>query len=107
MTQLEGALAEPGQDFISGTGSVILQDGQTSVAIPVTILEVKVLAIFHFHLSFIKLNTSDQTVFSTTLCHDLSFHSSFLFSDYCIICGITMLTFFEEDDEMDISSQPV
>uniref|UniRef100_A0A3Q3J0J5 Adhesion G-protein coupled receptor V1 n=1 Tax=Monopterus albus TaxID=43700 RepID=A0A3Q3J0J5_MONAL len=39
LSQLEGALAEPGQDFISGTGSVILQDGQTSVAIPVTILE--------------------------------------------------------------------
>ncbi|KAM8885173.1 adhesion G-protein coupled receptor V1 [Spinachia spinachia] len=36
---VEGSLAEPGQDFISGTGSVILQDGQTSVAIPVTILE--------------------------------------------------------------------
>ncbi|XP_042344940.1 adhesion G-protein coupled receptor V1 [Plectropomus leopardus] len=39
MSQLEGALADPGQDFVSGTGSVILQDGQTSVAIPVTILE--------------------------------------------------------------------
>ncbi|XP_029296357.1 LOW QUALITY PROTEIN: adhesion G-protein coupled receptor V1 [Cottoperca gobio] len=39
MSQVEGALADPGQDFISGTGSVILQDGQTSVAIPVTILE--------------------------------------------------------------------
>ncbi|XP_031160888.2 adhesion G-protein coupled receptor V1 isoform X2 [Sander lucioperca] len=39
LSQVEGALAEPGKDFISGTGSVILQDGQTSVAIPVTILE--------------------------------------------------------------------
>uniref|UniRef100_A0A4W6G876 Adhesion G-protein coupled receptor V1 n=1 Tax=Lates calcarifer TaxID=8187 RepID=A0A4W6G876_LATCA len=39
LTQVEGALADPGQDFISGTGFVILQDGQTSVAIPVTILE--------------------------------------------------------------------
>uniref|UniRef100_UPI0037E7935A adhesion G-protein coupled receptor V1 n=1 Tax=Semicossyphus pulcher TaxID=241346 RepID=UPI0037E7935A len=39
LSQVEGALADPGQDFISGTGSVILQDGQTSVAIPVTILE--------------------------------------------------------------------
>ncbi|XP_040011455.1 adhesion G-protein coupled receptor V1 [Xiphias gladius] len=39
LSQLEGDLADPGQDFISGTGSVILQDGQTSVAIPVTILE--------------------------------------------------------------------
>lgn len=41
LSQIEGALADPGQDFISGTGSVILQDGQTSVAIPVTIMEVK------------------------------------------------------------------
>ncbi|XP_047184912.1 adhesion G-protein coupled receptor V1 [Scophthalmus maximus] len=39
LSQVEGALADPGQDFVSGTGSVILQDGQTSVAIPVTILE--------------------------------------------------------------------
>ncbi|XP_040899032.1 adhesion G-protein coupled receptor V1 [Toxotes jaculatrix] len=39
LTQVEGTLADPGQDFISGSGSVILQDGQTSVAIPVTILE--------------------------------------------------------------------
>uniref|UniRef100_A0A3B4V3U8 Adhesion G-protein coupled receptor V1 n=1 Tax=Seriola dumerili TaxID=41447 RepID=A0A3B4V3U8_SERDU len=31
LSQVEGALADPGQDFISGTGSVILQDGQTSV----------------------------------------------------------------------------
>lgn len=41
LSHIEGALADPGQDFISGTGSVILQDGQTSVAIPVTIMEVK------------------------------------------------------------------
>uniref|UniRef100_A0A3P8WCF8 Adhesion G-protein coupled receptor V1 n=1 Tax=Cynoglossus semilaevis TaxID=244447 RepID=A0A3P8WCF8_CYNSE len=39
LSKIEGALADPGQDFISGTGSVILQDGQTSVAIPVTILD--------------------------------------------------------------------
>ncbi|XP_068166577.1 adhesion G-protein coupled receptor V1 [Antennarius striatus] len=39
LSEVEGALANPGQDFISGSGSVILQDGQTSVAIPVTILE--------------------------------------------------------------------
>ncbi|XP_060927102.1 adhesion G-protein coupled receptor V1 [Limanda limanda] len=39
LSQVEGALADPGQDFISGAGSVILQDGQTSVGIPVTILE--------------------------------------------------------------------
>lgn len=41
LSHLEGALADPGLDFVSGTGSVILLDGQTSVAIPVTILEVK------------------------------------------------------------------
>lgn len=41
LSPLEGALAEPGLDFIAGAGSVILQDGQTSVAIPVTIMEVK------------------------------------------------------------------
>ncbi|XP_034025926.1 adhesion G-protein coupled receptor V1 isoform X1 [Thalassophryne amazonica] len=39
LTQVEGALAEPEQDFRSGSGSLILQDGQTSVAIPVIILE--------------------------------------------------------------------
>ncbi|XP_074526084.1 adhesion G-protein coupled receptor V1 [Halichoeres trimaculatus] len=39
LTQVEGALADPGQDFISGSGSVLLQAGQTSVSIPVTILE--------------------------------------------------------------------
>ncbi|XP_054629148.1 adhesion G-protein coupled receptor V1 isoform X2 [Dunckerocampus dactyliophorus] len=39
LSKVEGALAEPGQDFLAGSGSVILQEGQTSVAIPVTILE--------------------------------------------------------------------
>ncbi|XP_062238571.1 adhesion G-protein coupled receptor V1 [Platichthys flesus] len=39
LSQVEGALADPGQDFISGAGSLILQDGQTSIGIPVTILE--------------------------------------------------------------------
>lgn len=41
LSRIEGALAEPGLDFVSGSGSVILPDGQTSVAIPVTIIEVK------------------------------------------------------------------
>lgn len=41
LSHVEGALAEPGQDFVSGPGSVILEDGQTSVAIPVIILEVQ------------------------------------------------------------------
>ena len=47
LSQLEGTLADPEQDFISGSGSVILQDGQTSVAIPVTILEVKTMSDFY------------------------------------------------------------
>ncbi|KAF7200055.1 adhesion G-protein coupled receptor V1 isoform X2 [Nothobranchius furzeri] len=39
LSEVEGALAEPGQDFISGSGFVLLQEGQTSVCLPVTILE--------------------------------------------------------------------
>ncbi|KAM4746526.1 adhesion G-protein coupled receptor V1 isoform 2-T2 [Anableps anableps] len=39
LSEVEGALADPGQDFVSGTGFVILQEGQTSVPIPVTIME--------------------------------------------------------------------
>ncbi|XP_077417871.1 adhesion G-protein coupled receptor V1 isoform X3 [Vanacampus margaritifer] len=39
LSLVEGALADPGKDFLAGTGSLILQEGQTSVAIPVTILE--------------------------------------------------------------------
>lgn len=58
LSQVEGALAEPGQDFMSGTGYVILQEGQTSVAIPVTILEVKtVTAFYNAIFLFIKLDS--------------------------------------------------
>uniref|UniRef100_A0A8C5D7Y0 Adhesion G-protein coupled receptor V1 n=1 Tax=Gouania willdenowi TaxID=441366 RepID=A0A8C5D7Y0_GOUWI len=39
LVHTEGALAEPDQDFSSGTGYIILQEGQTSAGIPVTILE--------------------------------------------------------------------
>ncbi|XP_051923302.1 adhesion G-protein coupled receptor V1 [Hippocampus zosterae] len=39
LSQVEGALAEPGKDFLAETGSVILREGQASVAIPVTVLE--------------------------------------------------------------------
>lgn len=46
LSQVEGNLADPGQDFISGTGSVILQEGQTSVGIPVTILDVRIVSVF-------------------------------------------------------------
>ncbi|MBN3308256.1 GPR98 protein, partial [Amia calva] len=35
----EGALAEPGLDFLPQSGSVLLREGQTSVAIPITILD--------------------------------------------------------------------
>eukprot|EP00064_Thunnus_orientalis_P005520 superscaffoldBa00000542_g5534 len=56
LSQVEGALADPGQDFVSGTGFVILQDGQTSVAIPVTILEVKTVTVFYFFYSLIGLS---------------------------------------------------
>lgn len=52
LSQVEGALAEPGQDFVSGTGSVILQDGQTSVAIPVTILEVRAVNMINNYFLF-------------------------------------------------------
>lgn len=59
LSQVEGALAESGQDFISGTGYVILQEGQTSVAIPVTILEVKpVTASHNATFPFIKLDST-------------------------------------------------
>ncbi|KAL0979759.1 hypothetical protein UPYG_G00189270 [Umbra pygmaea] len=39
LSQVEGGLAEPGLDFLPAYGSVIMQDGQTSVAIPITILD--------------------------------------------------------------------
>lgn len=61
LSQVEGTLADPGQDFISGTGSVILQDGQTAVAIPVTILEVKTVAVsYSFICLSIKLDIYDD-----------------------------------------------
>lgn len=49
LSEIEGELAEPGQDFVAGTGSVILQDGQTSAAVPVTILEVMRSAFLPFY----------------------------------------------------------
>ncbi|XP_036383544.1 LOW QUALITY PROTEIN: adhesion G-protein coupled receptor V1 [Megalops cyprinoides] len=39
LTITEGALADPGQDYVSVCGSVLMQDGQTSVAIPIIILD--------------------------------------------------------------------
>uniref|UniRef100_A0A3B4AIJ3 Adhesion G protein-coupled receptor V1 n=1 Tax=Periophthalmus magnuspinnatus TaxID=409849 RepID=A0A3B4AIJ3_9GOBI len=46
LSQVEGNLADPGEDFIAESGFVILQDGETSVAIPVTILDVSIPAYF-------------------------------------------------------------
>lgn len=55
LSQVEGALADPGQDFIGGSGFVILKDGQDSVAIPVTILDVsKVFFKFLFCFKWIR-----------------------------------------------------
>ncbi|XP_051546873.1 adhesion G-protein coupled receptor V1 isoform X1 [Myxocyprinus asiaticus] len=39
LKQTEGALAEPGQDFKYVSSSVIMQDGQTSVSIPIKIID--------------------------------------------------------------------
>ncbi|XP_026067280.1 adhesion G-protein coupled receptor V1 [Carassius auratus] len=39
LRQTEGALAQPGLDFRHISSSVIMQDGQTSVSIPITILD--------------------------------------------------------------------
>lgn len=72
LSQVEGALAEPGQDFISGTGSVILQDRQTSVTIPVTILEVKTLAV-NYSFTYLSITLDDYNDI-ITLWQDKSFH---------------------------------
>ncbi|KAI1900416.1 hypothetical protein AGOR_G00049720 [Albula goreensis] len=39
LTLVEGALAEPGQDFVPTSGFVLMQEGQTSVAVPIIILD--------------------------------------------------------------------
>lgn len=53
---VEGALAEPGQDFQHVSSFMVMQDGQTSVSIPITIIDVSVnqeqeqfRALFKFH----------------------------------------------------------
>ncbi|KAJ8006188.1 hypothetical protein DPEC_G00125640 [Dallia pectoralis] len=56
-----GALAEPGKDFVYASGSVIIQDGQTSVAIPVTILEDDIPELQEFFL----VNVTSAVVFTT------------------------------------------
>lgn len=42
LSLIEGALAEPGQDFQHVSSFVVMQDGQTSVSIPITIIDVSV-----------------------------------------------------------------
>lgn len=53
LRQTDGALAEPGQDFSYISSSVIMQDGQASVSIPIIIIDVCVaiafLSAFLFH----------------------------------------------------------
>ncbi|KAJ8414918.1 hypothetical protein AAFF_G00024410 [Aldrovandia affinis] len=39
LTLTESSLADPGQDFVPVSGFILMQDGQTSVAIPITILD--------------------------------------------------------------------
>ncbi|XP_061116243.1 adhesion G-protein coupled receptor V1 [Conger conger] len=39
LSLLEGALADPGQDFVPVSGFVLMQEGQTSVAISITVLD--------------------------------------------------------------------
>lgn len=48
--QTEGTLAEPGADYVAVSDSVILEEGETSAAINVTILEVNSIS-FHFILT--------------------------------------------------------
>ncbi|KAK7934133.1 hypothetical protein WMY93_005029 [Mugilogobius chulae] len=50
LSQVEGNLADPGKDFIAESGFVILQDGETSVAIPVNILDDDIPEIREFFL---------------------------------------------------------
>lgn len=66
---MEGELAEPGQDFVAATGYVILQDGQTSAAIPVTILEVKRKVFFPLPLNGMQLVVIVMTLNSLLMPH--------------------------------------
>lgn len=40
LNQTEGGLAEPGVDYIPVSGSLLFEEGETSAAINITILEV-------------------------------------------------------------------
>ncbi|XP_019908355.3 adhesion G-protein coupled receptor V1 isoform X2 [Esox lucius] len=64
LSQVEGggALAEPGKDFVHASGSVIIQDGQTSVAIPITILDDDIPELQEFFL----VNVTSAVIISTS-----------------------------------------
>lgn len=41
LTEMEGNLAQPGEDFHPVNGSIVLPDGQTSTSIPIRIIDVR------------------------------------------------------------------
>lgn len=45
--QTEGGLAEPDVDFVLPVGFLVLEEGETTAAINITILEVKLSRVFH------------------------------------------------------------
>ena len=49
LTEMEGSLAEPGQDFQPAFGSITLPDGQTSTFIPIEIIDVRCINILSKH----------------------------------------------------------
>ncbi|KAI4876542.1 hypothetical protein NFI96_002228 [Prochilodus magdalenae] len=61
LRQTEGALAEPGQDFLYVSGSVVMQDGQTSVSIPITIVDDSIPELQEFFL----INITSAVLIST------------------------------------------
>ncbi|XP_076021271.1 adhesion G-protein coupled receptor V1 [Genypterus blacodes] len=77
LSQVEGALAEPGLDFIAGSGFVILQEGQTSVAIPVSILEDDIPELQEFFL----VNITSAVVITIAAVPQLGISLCFLFPD--------------------------
>ncbi|XP_066512530.1 adhesion G-protein coupled receptor V1-like [Hoplias malabaricus] len=61
LRQVEGALAEPSQDFLYDSGSVVMQDGQTSVSIPITIIDDSIPELQEFFL----VNITSAVLIST------------------------------------------
>ncbi|KAJ0067530.1 hypothetical protein NL108_008007, partial [Boleophthalmus pectinirostris] len=79
LSQVEGNLADPGEDFIAESGFVILQDGETSVAIPVTILDDNIPEIREFFL----VNVT-SAVLITTLATNPQFDAADLVAEIII-----------------------